>query len=409
MCRTIAAALVTVGCLTAHVAAKGPAKAPGPWRRHVIDSSSKGADGVRLADVNGDGLMDIATGWEEGGVIRAYLNPGPAGAAKPWPAVTVGKVKSSEDAVFADVDGDGAFDVVSCCEGRTRTVYIHWAPTDKKRYLDSKAWTTTALPATAGKQAWMFAVPMQLDARGGVDFVVGSKGSNGSIGYLISPADPRDARAWTFHPLRRASWIMSLIAIDMDGDGDLDVLANDRKGASRGVFWLANPGPNRVARGEKWLEHPIGATDKESLFIVAADIDRDGLTDVLAATRNGGMILFRRKSRAPVAWEPIRIDNPFGLRQGKAVNVGDIDLDGKLDIISTANTMPEADTPAVAWMSYRKAITDKTWQARDISGPIRGKFDLVELLDLDGDGDLDAITCEERLYNAVLWYENPTR
>ena len=37
-----------------------------PWPRHVIDDSSVGADGVRLADVNGDGLPDITTGWEEG-------------------------------------------------------------------------------------------------------------------------------------------------------------------------------------------------------------------------------------------------------------------------------------------------------------------------------------------------------
>jgi hypothetical protein len=34
-----------------------------PWRRHTIDGSSLGADGVRLADVNGDGLADRATNW----------------------------------------------------------------------------------------------------------------------------------------------------------------------------------------------------------------------------------------------------------------------------------------------------------------------------------------------------------
>ncbi len=41
-----------------------------PWRLNVIDDSSRGADGVKLADVNGDGLPDIATGWEEGGITR---------------------------------------------------------------------------------------------------------------------------------------------------------------------------------------------------------------------------------------------------------------------------------------------------------------------------------------------------
>jgi len=406
---TIIVAALLIACLTGHLAAKDPAAKAAPWRRHVIDGSSRGADGVRLADVNGDALMDIATGWEEGGVIRAYLNPGPAKATKPWPAVTVGKVKSSEDAVFADLDSDGAADVVSCCEGRTKTVYIHWAPADKRRYLRADAWTTTALPATERKQAWMFAVPMQLDGRGGLDLVVGSKGGNGSVGYLLSPKNPRDVKAWTFVPLRKAGWIMSMIAVDMDHDGDLDVLANDRKGKARGVFWLANPGPKAVARGEKWTEHTIGATDKETLFLTVGDLDGDGLTDVLTSTRNNRMVLFRRKSKSPVAWEPIEIANPFGVNNGKAVAIGDVDLDGRLDIVHTTNSMGRKDRPAVAWLSYGKAVTDKTWQARDISGPIGAKFDLVELIDLDGDGDLDALTCEERLYNAVIWYENPTK
>src|SRR5262245_42911855 len=32
-----------------------------PWPRHTIDASSVGADGVKLADVNRDGLRDIIT------------------------------------------------------------------------------------------------------------------------------------------------------------------------------------------------------------------------------------------------------------------------------------------------------------------------------------------------------------
>ena len=94
----------------------------GPWQRHTIDNSSRGADGVRLADANGDGLMDIVTGWEEGGVVRLYLNPGPEKAKNKWPAVTVGRVNNIEDAVMVDLDNDGAIDVVSSCEGRIKTM-----------------------------------------------------------------------------------------------------------------------------------------------------------------------------------------------------------------------------------------------------------------------------------------------
>jgi hypothetical protein len=43
----------------------------------------------------------------------------------------------------------------------------------------------------------------------------------------------------------------------------------------------------------------------------------------------------------------------------------------------------------------------------DVSGNVGVKFDLVELVDLDGDGDLDAITCEEVDNLGVFWFENP--
>src|SRR5687768_3365106 len=73
----------------------------GPWLRHTIDATAKGADGTRLADANGDGLLDITTAWEESGLIRVYLNPGPKNSRLPWPKITVAKVSSPEDAVFA--------------------------------------------------------------------------------------------------------------------------------------------------------------------------------------------------------------------------------------------------------------------------------------------------------------------
>jgi len=47
-----------------------------------------------------------------------------------------------------------------------------------------------------------------------------------------------------------------------------------------------------------------------------------------------------------------------------------------------------------------------------ISGPIGFKFDRIELLDLDGDSDLDVLTCEESYGDdskglGVIWYEYP--
>jgi len=38
---------------------------------------------------------------------------------------------------------------------------------------------------------WMFALPLSIDGRNGIDLVVGSKGPGASIGWLQSPARPR--------------------------------------------------------------------------------------------------------------------------------------------------------------------------------------------------------------------------
>ncbi len=378
----------------------------GPWARHTIDGSSRGADGVRLADANGDGLMDICTAWEEGARVRVYLNPGPCKVKEEWPAVTVGEVGSPEDAVLVDLDGDGNLDVVTCCEGKIRTMWVHWAPKEMGNYLLASSWKTEAIAVTEKAESWMFCIPMHIDGKNGVDLVAGAKGQDAQIGWLESPRNPRDLADWAWHPLYNAGWIMSLFPMDMDGDGDLDVLASDRKGSSRGCLWLENP-EGVPARGTSWKEHRIGGGDKEVMFIVPVDLDRDGLLDVLAAIAGHELIYHRRRSADGSAWESFTIALPLRAANAKSVNVGDINLDGKLDIVFTCEHA--SGEPGVMWMSYREAVTDAVWDTHDISGPEGIKFDLVELVDLDRDGDLDAITCEEQSNLGVIWYENPTR
>jgi hypothetical protein len=375
-----------------------------PWQRHTIDRSSRGADGVRLADANGDGRLDIATGWEEGGVIRVYLNPGPEKVRAAWPQVTVGRVKSPEDAVLVDLDGDGRMDVVSCCEGGERTVFVHWAPAARSDYLDPGAWKTTALPVTAGRQMWMYAVPGQIDGRHGVDLLVGSKGNGATVGWLEAPADARDLEAWKFHPLYKAGWIMSLVARDLDADGDLDVIVSDRKGPSRGLLWLEHPGRERVTAD--WSTHRIGADGLEVMFLDVGHLDGDRHEDILLSTRNSRMLAFYRVPGEGVTWRSEPIPNPHGTPLGKAVAIADLDGDGHADIVHDTNTGGDRSHPGVTWLTRGTSATGP-WTVKDISGTEGVKFDLLATIDLDGDGDLDVVGCEERDNLGVFWYENP--
>ena len=390
----------------------------GAWARHTIDDSSLGADGVRLADINGDGRLDITSPWEQGGQVRVYLHPGPDGLRERWPAVTVGEVGDPEDAVFVDLDADGNMDVVSSCEGDTRSIFVHWGPADREKLLEPDAWITEELPAASGAAKWMFALPAQVDGKHGTDLIAGAKGEGAQIGWFEAPPDPRDLAAWEFHALYDAGWIMTIRQQDVDLDGDSDIVATDRTGERRGALWLENPGQSSVV-GNRWDEHRIGSVgDYEAMHNAVADLDADGLEDLLVAVKREPIRYHRRTRRQPPSWQTHLIEIPAGAAGGKAVKVADVNLDGQADLVVSCEHATDGKI-GVYWLDHGGAPTRSQWMPTSISGPEGFIYDLLQMTDLDGDGDLDVLTLEEKgPYLAegyqgrelgVIWYENPAR
>jgi hypothetical protein len=375
------------------------------WTRHTIDNTSRGADGVKLGDLDGDNLLDIVTGWEEGGEVRAYLNPGPAKSREPWPRVTVGKVANVEEAIFADLDGDGRLEVISATEGSTRTVYWHCFTGGRGgELLDSTRWRTDAFAVTVGAQMWMQAAALDLDGQHGADLLLAAKAKGATIGWLQAPAKPHDPAAWSWHHLRDAGWIMSLTPRDMDGDGDPDVLFTDRKGARSGVFWLENPGAAANRTHAPWKEHALGALNREVMFADVGDLDGDGLADIAVAVKP--VEIFLGQQRPGGQWQEwvLRLDATH-LGDAKAVKMADLNGDGLADLVFTCENA-RGEREGIVWLEQQR---NGPWLQRPLGGPAGVKFDLMQTLDLDGDGDLDVITCEEQDQLGVVWYENPHR
>ena len=136
--------ILTIGA----VAANDQASESATWRLHVISDLGDGHDGTRIADVNGDGLTDVVTGCEESGHVLVCLHPGHDKVHAKWPQVVAGNCRLVEDAVFVDLDADGATDVVASCE--SNQVIVCWAPKKKEDYLISAKWNQEPIPAAKG-------------------------------------------------------------------------------------------------------------------------------------------------------------------------------------------------------------------------------------------------------------------
>lgn len=385
------------------------------WLRHTIDSTSKGADGVRLRDVNGDHLPDMAAAWEEGGLVRVYLHPGYRQVRQPWPQVTVGKVPSPEDAVLADLNQDGNWDVVSSCEGKTRTIFFHWAPSHPSQYLDALRWKTQAVSASENQELWMFALPFPSMRRGWIPLIAGSKGRLASISQITAPLQQPSGQA-RIQRLYDAGWIMSLRKIDIDGDGDFDILASDRKGKKAGVLWLENPAINapsirktgKTAKERRqWKEHRIGANGEEVMFLDARQNLAAKSIEIIVSAKPRQIFHFQAKQSNPLVWQTRKTTIEGKVGRAKALRFADINNDGRLDVVASSEGASGKEI-GVFWFPMTAISSPEIRQIHNISGAEGTKFDRIETADLDGDGDLDVITCEEHDNLGVIWYENPT-
>jgi hypothetical protein len=404
------------------------------WSCYTIDDSLCGADGVKLADINADGLVDIVVGWEESGQVRVYLHPGHSAAHGAWPKIEAGAAPAVEDAVFADLNADGQLDVLSCCEGQEKTLRAHFNPGQKGDSLIERGWVTRVIPSSRGRTRWMFAEPLPSsethlrEAKDALkprvpDMVVGSKNPNGQLGILRTGTT--DLADWKIETLTKAEWIMSIEICDMDADGDADILYSDRKGSDSGVYWLENPSLNAASQPatSTWQRHSIGAMGSGEVMFL--DVKPQAVLDngvkatprvpvrIYTFVKPNRIYQFDRPTtksgeelRSEWDFSTIDVEPRANTGRAKGIAAGDLDGDGRDELVLSFEGA-EAEKWGVVYLKQDPA---GEWKMCNVSGTPGIKYDLIELLDLDGDGDLDVLTCEEREADCglgVIWYANP--
>ena len=367
----------------------------GEWKRHVIDAGSRGADGVRLADVDLDGRLDVVTPWEEGGDVRVAFDRGRESKPR-WNVISVGREPSVEDAVAADLDRDGVVEVVAAAEGKAKAVRIF------TQDLQSSQWTGHDLGRSRGQQQFMFSLPYDTETHDRI-LITAGKNKDATISVWSPAGNPSDFTRWTDRVIRKAGWIMSLQAADMNGDGIDDILVSDRKGDRRGVFWIRcnAEGPTRDFV-------PIGGSDTEVMFLAHGDFDADGDRDVAVAARPQLLLLYERLSADGYQWRERRIAMPENAGLGKGVAIET--THGPTEIFVSSGPVKGRKRLSIVrfvWTNPSQVMTAEPDLIDAPGGKAGTKFDRIELIDLDGDGDRDLLTCEERENLGVVWYERP--
>ncbi|WP_299761623.1 T9SS type A sorting domain-containing protein [uncultured Dokdonia sp.] len=318
--------------------------------QRIISPFFEGGRAVFASDIDGDGDKDIlyANPFED--KVAWYQNIDGQGNFGLDNIITL-NAEGASDVLACDLDGDGDMDVVSAS-----------STDDKVEWYEN----------IDGQGTFDFPQILTTDMESVRDVFVSDLDGDGDMDILAaSPFD--DKLAWfentdgqgNFGPItmifQNADFVWSVHSSDIDGDGDMDVLS-------------VSAGDNMVA----WYENTDGLGNfsnpniitTETDFpnrVISADLDLDGDQDVISTSQGDDTIAY---------YENLDGQGNFGPQQiiaiseaaGRGLHVADMDGDTDIDIFvssgrfrwyenSTVLSVPDNDNPPKESLLYPNPTT----------------------------------------------------
>jgi hypothetical protein len=320
-----------------------------------LPRSGQWRNGFAIADLNGDGHLDLVHGPPRKGRFAepvVFLGDG-AGHWRQWREARFPPFPYDYGAVAAgDLDGDGRIDLV---------FGVH----------------LTGLLALRG------------DGKGGFTpwsrgLPVRPRGGSPSPGHKPPPSAP----GFTSRALTLADW---------NGDGRLDILALSEGPASPRQFKEGPEAPlgkmiflNRGDGSWQPLRGP-GAMAGDS--IKAADLDGDGRLDFVTDSRILGSADLVNYGEPGGTWRVGSLPQPRRQLRARAVAVGDFDRDGRLDLAVSFQSQQGAET----WRGldvFFQTAAEPRWRRVSVWAAGAGSAETLTTLgvgDLNGDGHQDLV------------------